>query len=138
MELALNLSWLAIVAAAYVLWLRQPQYRGRPLRSTRDWAAAALVLACVLFLIFPVISASDDVRAAREFLEEPASDQPLAKNLEVNKRVPLGLLPTPVAALAQPQVNPALRILGLVYIADPLAREFEPLRPAAGRSPPQA
>ncbi|HYX69426.1 MAG TPA: hypothetical protein VE825_09860 [Terriglobales bacterium] len=139
MEIVLNLCWLALVVAAFGLWLRQPQFRGRALQHTLEWAAAAVVLACVLVLIFPIISASDDVRTAREFLEEPTSEQPLAKNLEVHKRLPLGVLPTPVAALAQPQAFfGALRPLGIVYVAAPLARHFEPLRPAPGRSPPQA
>jgi hypothetical protein len=139
MEIALNLCWLAVVVAAYGVWLRRPQYRGRRLRTPQEWVAGALVLACVLFLIFPVISISDDVRAAREFLEEPSSDQPLTKNLEVQKRAPLGHLPAPVAAIAQHQAGPAtFRALGIVHVTDLLAIEFEPLRPAHGRSPPRA
>lgn len=139
MELSLNLCWLAVVVASYALWLRQPWFGGRARPSRRECAAALLVLGCVLFLVFPVISISDDVRAAREFLEEPTSDQPLAKSLEVQKRVPLGVLPSPVAALAHPQVVfDALRPLGIVYVSDPLARHIEPLRPVPARSPPQA
>lgn len=139
MEIALNLCWVALVVAAFGVWLRQPQFRGRALQHGREWAAAAVVLACALVLIFPIISASDDVRAAREFLEEPTSEQTLAKNLEVQKRLPLGVLPTPVAALTQPQAFfGAPRPLGIVYVTVPLARPFEPLRPAPGRSPPQA
>jgi hypothetical protein len=139
MEITLNLCWLAVVVASYALWLSQPWFAGRAQLGRRERAAALLVLGCVLFLVFPVISISDDVRAAREFLEEPTSDQPLAKSLEVQKRLPLGVLPTPVAALTHPQVAfDALRPLGIVYVADPLAHHFEPLRPIPGRSPPQA
>ena len=139
MELTLNLCWLALVVASYALWLRQPWFGGRPRPGRKQRAAALLVLGCVLFLVFPVISPNDDVLAAREFMEEPTSDQPLAKSLEVQKRVPLGVLPTPVAALAHPPAAfGMLRTLGIVYVADPLAHHFEPLRPIPGRSPPQA
>ena len=139
MEIALNLAWLAVVTAAYALWLRRPRLRdGKALRRD-ERAAAMLVLACVLVLVFPIISISDDVRAAREFLEDPASDQPLTKILEVQKRAPLGVLPTQVAALAQPQLHfGTLRPIGIVYITDSLSHDFDPLRPAPGRSPPQA
>lgn len=138
MELALNLCWLVTAVAAFGLWLRRPRYHGREVRCTREWVAAALVLTCILFFVFPVISVSDDVRAARDFLEEPAADQTLAKNLEIQKRVPLGQLPTPVAALAHAQISPAVwQDLGIVFIADLLPHDFQPLLPRHGRSPPQ-
>lgn len=139
MELALNLCWLAVVAAAYFLWLRRPRYRGRALGSRHEWVTGALVLAAILVLIFPVISISDDVRAAREFLEEPSSDQLLAKNLEAQKRAPLGQLITPVAALAHPDTPCGrLRILGVVCVTDLASHDIDPVRPVRGRSPPQA
>jgi hypothetical protein len=139
MELALNLCWLAVVVAVYFFWLRRPHYRGRALRNSREWATAVLVLAAILVLVFPIISISDDVRAAREFLEEPAADQVLAKSPEIQKRVPLGQLATPVAALAHPEAQAGrLRALGIVYIAEPLSHDVNPLRPLCGRSPPQA
>lgn len=139
MELALNLCWLAVVVAAYFLWLRRPHYRGRPLHNRREQLTGLLVLAAILVLVFPIISVSDDVRAAREFLEEPAADQVLAKNPEIQKRVPLGQLATPVAALASPEADPArLRTLGLVYVADLPSHDIDPVRPIRGRSPPQA
>jgi len=139
MELALNLCWLAVVVAAYVWWLRRPRYRGRALRSRDEWMAGVLVLAAILVLIFPVISVSDDVRAAREFLEEPSSDQLLAKNLEVQKRVPLGQLITPAAALAHPEAPAGrLRVLGIVCVTDLASHHIDPVLPVRGRSPPQA
>ncbi len=138
MEIALNLCWLMIAAALVGMWLRQPQFRGRPIQGRRQWLAGAMVLACVLFLVFPVISASDDVRS-REFLEEPTSDQPLVKSLEVQKRAPLGQLATPVAALTQPQLGPGLLpTLGLVHVTDLPLAELAFVHPTHGRSPPCA
>ncbi len=139
MELALNLCWLAVVVVTYLLWLRRPSYRGRPLRCSREGMTALLVLAAILVLVFPIISISDDVRAAREFLEEPTSDQVLAKSSEIQKRAPLGELPTPVAALAHSEGQAGhLPTLGFVHVTDLPSHDTHPVRPACGRSPPQA
>src|SRR5579864_4424322 len=55
MELLLNLSWLVIaVTAVFVLRGNWRQRKGPPLR---EWIA----LATFLFLLFPVISLSDDL-----------------------------------------------------------------------------
>ena len=71
MELLLNLAWLLLVLPAYWLW-----------RSARSVPAARkfhslqclLALACMLVILFPVISATDDLCAMRSEMEEsPAS-----------------------------------------------------------------
>jgi hypothetical protein len=60
MELLLNLLWLAIAVAGFVLV---------PKRSGRIW----LVLACAAVLLFPIISASDDMNADRTFNDAAAA-----------------------------------------------------------------
>lgn len=73
MELLLNLAWLLLALPAYWLW--------RSSRSTPDGRKftglqCLLVLACVLVILFPVISATDDLHAMRAEMEEsPASKQ---------------------------------------------------------------
>ena len=71
MELLLNLAWLLLVLPAYWLW-----------RSSRTAAAGRkftslqclLALGCLLVILFPVISATDDLLAMRREMEEsPAS-----------------------------------------------------------------
>ena len=139
MELALNLCWLAVVVVAYCLWLCRPRFRGRPLRCSREGLTALLVLAAILVLVFPIISVSDDVRAARDFLEEPAFDQVLVKSSEIQKRVPLGELPSPVAALVHSEDQAGhMPTLGFVHVSDLPSHDIDPVRPACGRSPPQA
>jgi hypothetical protein len=59
MELLLNLAWVSIVATSFLFV---------PRRSARVW----LVLACVAALLFPIISASDDMNADRTF-NDPAA-----------------------------------------------------------------
>ncbi len=60
MELLLNLTWLTIVATSFLLV---------PKRSGQVW----LVLACIAALLFPIISASDDMNADRTFNDAAAA-----------------------------------------------------------------
>lgn len=66
MELFLNLCWLALLLPAYTLWQR----RTSPDRSARGSLIFVCTLACVLVLLFPVISASDDLHAIGQAMEE--------------------------------------------------------------------
>lgn len=67
MELLLNLAWLLLVLPAWYLW------RGsRTANSGHKFTSlqALLALACVLVILFPVISATDDLHAMRAEIEE--------------------------------------------------------------------
>jgi HAMP domain-containing protein len=67
MELLLNLAWLLLVLPAYWLWRRDTGSR------TARWVTSlqcVLALGCVLVLLFPVISASDDLHAMRAEMED--------------------------------------------------------------------
>jgi hypothetical protein len=59
MLMILNAVWLVVVAVAFI---------AAPRRSLH----ATIALACVLALLFPIISASDDFSADRETLERAA------------------------------------------------------------------
>ena len=60
MELLLNLAWLLVAVAGFAL---------APKRSGRVW----LVVACAAALLFPIISASDDLNADRTFNDAAAA-----------------------------------------------------------------
>jgi glycopeptide antibiotics resistance protein len=60
MELLLNLAWLMIVVTGFTLV---------PKRSIHVW----IVLACIAALLFPIISASDDMNADRTFNDVAAA-----------------------------------------------------------------
>jgi hypothetical protein len=67
MELLLNLAWMLLALPAYWLWRRDAG-----LRAAR-WVSSLqclLALGCVLVLLFPVISASDDLHAMRAEMED--------------------------------------------------------------------
>jgi hypothetical protein len=67
MEILLNLAWMLLALPAYWLW------RGGMASRARRGAGSLqvlLALACVLVLLFPVISASDDLHAMRAEMED--------------------------------------------------------------------
>jgi hypothetical protein len=66
MELLLNLAWLLLALPAYWLWLG----RKRPHARTSSALQFLLVLGCMLVVLFPVISATDDLCAMRAECEE--------------------------------------------------------------------
>jgi hypothetical protein len=67
MELMLNLAWVLLALPAYWLWRRSGGARlGRGMSSVQ----CLLALGCVLVLLFPVISASDDLHAMGAEMED--------------------------------------------------------------------
>jgi hypothetical protein len=69
MELLLNILWLMLAVPAMWLWLRDPAVAGK--KHWHGHLRPLLVLACVLALLFPVVSATDDLHAMRSEMEEP-------------------------------------------------------------------
>ena len=67
MELVLNLAWLLLALPAYWLW-RGAKSAGAERKFTS--LQCLLALACVLVILFPVISATDDLMAMRTEMEE--------------------------------------------------------------------
>jgi len=67
MELLLNLVWLTLALPALWLWRCEASRRGsRPFDSWRS----LVVLSSILMVLFPVVSATDDLHAMRPELEE--------------------------------------------------------------------
>ena len=69
MELLLNLAWLLLALPAYWLWRRSS--------ATRRISSleCLLALGCVLVLLFPVISVTDDLHAMRAEMEDSAASK---------------------------------------------------------------
>ena len=70
MELLLNLAWLLLAMPAYWFW-----HKTRPARTEPDFRPlhAVLALGCALMILFPVISASDDLHVIGTEIEEPSA-----------------------------------------------------------------
>ena len=132
MELLLNLAWVLLALPAYWLWRRAGASRQRGVSSLQ----CVLALACVLVLLFPVISASDDVHAMRAEME----DSPISKR---TVRVAAGerhsgwvnrLIGPAVAVANMALVAPRVERLQIsVLPASPLE---SPVVLRAGRAPP--
>ena len=97
MELLLNLFWLLLIGPGGYLWLRER-------RRAKSLFQFSIALACLLFLLFPVISASDDLHAIRQEMEESSPSKRALK--QVAKRVPGQDSSAPPA-----QLTPAIEIL---------------------------
>jgi hypothetical protein len=134
MELLLNLAWVLLALPAYWLWRRDAEARpGRGVSSVQ----CLLALACVLVLLFPVISASDDLHAMRAEMEDSSISKRTVRQAvsEKNSAWVNRLQGPPVAvASAVRLVAPEIRLLEVsVRSASPLAR---PCVFHGGRAPP--
>jgi lipopolysaccharide export LptBFGC system permease protein LptF len=101
-ELLLNVVWLTIVVAAFVVV---------PRRSSR----ATLGIACILVLLFPIISVSDDLALDGNSLEEALA-------------IVVAILMLAVGLLALARVEHVLSAPALILVAIP----------SDPRSPPRA
>ena len=127
MELLLNLCWLFLTAPALVLWLRQR-------RASRP-AQFALTLACLLFLLFPVISVTDDLNATHQEMEESAcvkrgssktaNPQPRERNHD-----------TLMIAVTWAQVSPYDEVCGLAQKIEGSTLRTYRITAIPGRAPP--
>jgi len=90
MELVLNLVWVLLAALAFGRWSRA--------RHPVSARSHLIALACMLALLFPVISATDDLHAMRPEIEDSASNKRL-KQAAVGKALGQQITHNPAALL---------------------------------------
>jgi hypothetical protein len=131
MELLLNLIWLLLIVPAFLLWKSSRQAEGMPRASLRF-----LALACVLALLFPVVSATDDMQAMRPEIEEAGGRDALSTSHHF-KLAPVDSSSNSLALPSLPTAQPELRIWGMVtpILASSPAGYAATTRP--GRAPPE-
>lgn len=130
MELFLNLCWLALLLPAYLLWRR----RG----SSEPWTRASFViictLGCALVLLFPVVSASDDLHAIGQAMEESE------RGLRDNGHRACSAHAVPHLSLRALPASASLHVLfeqvGTVFSLSPNSFDTILARASAGRAPP--
>jgi hypothetical protein len=131
MELLLNLAWLLLALPAYWLWRDC-----RTVRSRRRSSLQCLFsLGCLLILLFPVISATDDLRAMRAEMEEsPTSKRSVGqKNCEKSSSSNAPAQPLlPVASLTFQSQDAAWRLVSASSLSVPPTPTIKP----SGRAPP--
>jgi hypothetical protein len=93
-ELLLNILWLLLAGPGIYLWARR--------RHTKPSFQLCIALACLLFLLFPVISASDDLHAMRSETEESSPGKHVLE--QIAKRSP-GVASTAAPAQMTPAVE---------------------------------
>lgn len=105
MELLLNLTWLAIAIAAFArlgVWASTETDR-------RRIHLAVVATACVIVLLFPIISITDDLEGSAAVLEESATIKRV-----VASAVLLHVMPALVATLSVGVLAATLILLGFM------------------------
>ena len=77
MELLLNLLWLTLALPAIWMWCHQ-SVCGKDL-GRFDRIRPFVLFGCLLMLLFPVVSATDDLHAMRQEMEESSPSKRLVK-----------------------------------------------------------
>ena len=133
MELLLNLVWVATALTAFYALVRRR--RDASLIPNVPYHTALLALACVLVLLFPVVSASDDLHPAQAVLEEATKRiQQLSAPIQHSQNLSHGGAIPGLLAIC------ILFTLVTLHVWQPVALEARVIRrarlPRAGRSPP--
>jgi hypothetical protein len=137
MELLLNLFWLALALPA--AWLLKKTIQSAPAQGSPaiGLLRSAVLLACVLTLLFPVVSASDDLHAMRPEIEESGTkrvSRQAAANRSVVSRSGVGPCSAlPVLSLA---FSLDTEISGLVSVPEFFLPDLAPVGPRSSRGPP--
>src|SRR5580698_7422640 len=134
MELLLNVVWVLLALPAFWLWRRGAD--GRPGHGVSS-LQCLLALGCALVLLFPVISATDDLHAMRAEMEDSAISKRTVRQAGSDKNsawVNRLQGPAATATSAVRLVPPEVRQLEVtVTSVSPLAR---PCVFHGGRAPP--
>ena len=134
MELLLNLAWLLLAVPAYWLWRGS---RNARTQSNISSLHCIVALGCLLFMLFPVISATDDLVAMRTEMEESPAGKRSMKQAATDKlsvgKTRIQSPPALPGALAAVACTGECRLLPPIS-SFPVHPERRSLR--AGRSPP--
>ena len=133
MELLLNLVWMMLAVPAFWLWRLAKNSPG----TRKHSSYCCLTLVCILILLFPVVSATDDLQAMRPEMEESISQDALGNPHHGKLLASAGTVCDSFASPASLDcVRPEPAVFGLVTeaIMPPPAIHFVMTR--AGRAPP--
>lgn len=127
-EVLLNTLWLGVSASALLIWLTRP-------RTARACVAQALIaLACISVLLFPVVSATDDVCVVRF----AAEDTTVVKKLSESSWVTVGLHIGGFAALLHSKISvvPGWQSFGAIDLEQSNVFFSGSASASQGRAPP--
>jgi hypothetical protein len=135
MELLLNLAWLMLALPAIWIWRRDANciHRARGFGRIMPF----LILGCVLLLLFPVVSATDDLHPMQADIEESNSrrvPRQLSSDQSGTWRAPAGNVLALVTSPAR--LGRCEEVCGVVFIARVLLLPPVPLTQSDSRAPP--
>jgi hypothetical protein len=134
MELLLNLLWLIGIPAFGVWWLRSGSGVGTG-RIARIQQIA--LLGCMLVLLFPVVSATDDLHPIRPEIEESSSSKRIQQAAADQSSTHFSPFGAPPALLSSGLVSaPSFEVLGHVHFLSESAPEQAQFSFDASRAPP--
>ncbi len=132
MELLLNAIWLLLATAAFGFWL----HRKRSGVRAHAGLHGLLVVGCVVILLFPVISMTDDLHYQQFAIEDASgSYKKIIKPADV-KKCPLHSADLHVTALLSSATNLLWQALGLVASQPATVPSGLPAPRRSGRAPP--
>jgi hypothetical protein len=137
MELLLNLLWLMLALPAVLIW-RQDLTSARA-AGRFSGSRSIVLLCCLLALLFPIVSATDDLHPLRIEIEESSPSK------RVVKQAPSPASPAwgnagglPALLLQEASCRDANETLGLVAIDLPVSPEPALASTIGSRAPPSA
>jgi len=134
MELLLNLAWLLLALPACWLWRAS---RATPAGRRFTSLQCLLALGCLLVILFPVISATDDLLAMRSEMEESPASKRSVRQASHDKISPWKWQnpPAQMAAASSPiEIQEGWQNLPAPALSFPATFAIE----RAGRSPPDS
>jgi hypothetical protein len=130
MELLLNLAWLLLALPAYWLWHARRT-------SQKSSLQCVLSLACLLVVLFPVISATDDMQAMRAEMEESSSSRRSLRQTNSSEKSLLSGWHSP-GATSSPVTNPLAQTEDrLISVVTAVSLPTTILAEPSGRAPPR-
>lgn len=132
MELLLNLAWVLLALPAYWLWRDCSGVSGRRRPSSLQ---CLLALGCMLVILFPVVSATDDLHAMRSEMEESPCSKRSVTQRSAEKATASKWQHQPMLAAVESATlshDETWYFVPVVLVSTPSAQTFTPV----GRAPP--
>jgi len=134
MELLLNIFWLTVALLAVGLWWRGES--SSPCVHLRSRLPQFVILACVLILLFPVVSVTDDLHPLRPEMEESNPSKKIKNAADKSSNHPRVSDPIPAHVHACFSFSPQRQVCGQV-LAELIPAPANPhFCKGASRAPP--
>jgi hypothetical protein len=135
MELLLNLLWLTLALPAIWMWRYESVRAQNGQRFAR--VRPVLLFGCVLMLLFPVVSATDDLHALPQEMEESSPSKRMVKQAACDKSLArLSKAGTLLALISPLSFGPGDETCGRVFVVSVLPPQSAHFHERSSRAPP--